>query len=127
MYRSYSGGGGGFFLEDNDSNARSGMINNGGGEAEIILLILINICAVNNMTTGGSPKNGYGTQAQKCPPCGKRDPPHRKNGPHMERMYTHSAHIEKKPPIQYFVHAPSPPPRGGEGAYSPPPLCVCRS
>ena len=75
---------------------------------------IINICAIKNVPTRGSPKNCYGASL-KMPPsqCKKRDPPHiEKNVPHMERMYTHSAHIEenapigeKKPPIQFFIHA----------------------
>ena len=67
-------GGGGFFLEDNDSNARRGVVNHGGGGGRDYLLLIINICAVKNVTTGGSPKICYGGQAQKCPP------------PHIEKM-----------------------------------------
>ena len=57
-------------------------------------------------------------------------PPHRKNGPHMERMYTHSAHIEKcphrgkeAPPYSFFFMPP--PPTGGASTLPPP--CVRRS
>ena len=61
------------------------------------------------------------------PHAEKRDPPpYRKNIPHMERMYTHSAHIEekapigeKKPPIQFFIHAPPPTPPGERQLFLP--------
>ena len=68
---------GGDFLEDNDSNARRGVLTwGGGGVGRDYLLLIINICAVKNVTTGGSPKICYEGQAQKCPPPhAKRDPP----------------------------------------------------
>ena len=86
--------------------------------------IIINICAVKNVTTRGSPKNCYGGKPKNNhpSPCGKRDPPpppppHRKKcSQHGENVYTFCTHRknapegEKKPPPPYnfFIHAPPP-------------------
>ena len=54
----------------------------GGGVGRDYLLQIINICAVKNVTTGGSPKICYGGGKPKnAPPHAEKETP-----PHIEKM-----------------------------------------
>ena len=68
----------------------------GGGVGRDHLLLIINICAVKNVTTGGSPKFVMGGKPKNAPPpCRKRDPPtHRKNYPSMRGSWNLSTYVD---------------------------------
>ena len=76
------------------------------------------LCSKKCDNKGLPQRNCQGGASPKMPPppttYGERSPPHRENGPHVERKHCphrKNAPLGKKsPPWNFFIHSPSPPP-----------------